>query len=295
MTAEEQHYKNRIKELTLFDDAYPERLRYIPDAPKTLYVLGEIPDDTVPTVGIIGARGATEYGLRLARQFAAVLASRGIGIISGMAYGVDSEGHKGAIDAGGRTWAVLGNGLNICYPPSNFALSEKIVQSGGLISEYPLDTPPLPRHFALRNRIIAGLSDVILVMEARERSGTAITVGHALDQGKQVFALPGKITDPLSAGCNQMIAQGAQILTSVDDVLTYFSLKPTTKTRMPDKNVRLSQNEKKVLEVLQTESVHLQQIFEKTQLPLQQLTEILLKLEIEGLAESPVSSYYRRK
>lgn len=201
------------------EDAYPKRLYHIPDPPRILYIKGEIPDDTMPGVSIVGARLCSDYGRYTARKFAYALAAAGVQIISGMALGIDGVSHKAALDAGGRTFAVLGCGADICYPEQNRNIYEQIQTQGGLLSEYPPGTMPCAGLFPRRNRIISGLAEILLVIEARKKSGTLITVDAALEQGREVYALPGRVTDALSGGCNRLIAQGAGIATSPEELL----------------------------------------------------------------------------
>ena len=297
MTVRDLHFKQEIRELTPLDADYPERLRNIPDPPRTLYVRGNLPPDDRPTVAIIGARSASDYGLQVARSFGRALAMQGIGIISGMAAGIDSAGQWGAVDAEAKTYAVFGCGLNVCYPARNFLLYDKILEyGGGAISELPLDAPPIGKQFASRNRIIAGLADAVLVLEAREKSGTFITVGDALDQGKQIFALPGRVTDGLSKGCNQLIRQGADILTSPEDVLEYLHLTYHKEQQMLEKDVSmLNPKQQRVYAALDVEAKHLDQLIGKLAMSVQELSSILLELEILGFSESPKLGFYRRR
>ncbi len=297
MTVRDLHFKQEIRELTPLDADYPERLRNISDPPRTLYVRGSLPPDDRPTVAIIGARSASDYGLQVARSFGRALAMQGIGIISGMAAGIDSAGQWGAVDAEAKTYAVFGCGLNVCYPARNFLLYDKILEyGGGAISELPLDAPPIGKQFASRNRIIAGLADAVLVLEAREKSGTFITVGDALDQGKQIFALPGRVTDGLSKGCNQLIRQGADILTSPEDVLEYLHLTYHKEQQMLEKDVSmLNPKQQRVYAALDVEAKHLDQLIGKLAMSVQELSSILLELEILGFSESPKLGFYRRR
>ena len=208
----------------LVEDGFPDRLRTIPDPPFGIYSLGEMPfeKETAPAAAVIGARMASGYGREQARRFAFRLASRGISIVSGMARGIDGIAQKAALDAGGRSYAVLGCGVDLCYPDENRALYDRLLQEGGILSEFLPGTPPDGKNFPQRNRIISGLSDLVLVIESRRRSGSQITVDMALEQGREVFALPGRVSDALSDGCNRLIRQGAWIATSPQDVLEYF-------------------------------------------------------------------------
>ena len=191
------------------DPLYPERLTHIPDRPEAIYVKGRLPGKDVPAAAVIGARVCSAYGAFLAEQFAAAFAEAGVCVISGLARGIDGIGQRAALQRGGMTCAVLGCGPDICYPPENRQIYEAAVRHGAVISEYPPGTAPKAGLFPQRNRIISGLSDLILVIEAREKSGTLITVDMALEQGREVRAVPGRITDELSRGCNRLIWQGA--------------------------------------------------------------------------------------
>lgn len=203
--------------VTKGEPEYPEKLKHIPDAPYGIYVYGKLPEQHRQSVAIIGARNCSEYGRYLAREYGMELARQGIQVISGLARGVDGISQKGVVDAEGKTFAVMGSGVDVCYPESNRALYDKIKQTGGILSEYQPGMVPLPRNFPPRNRIISGLSDGVLVIEAREKSGTMITVDMALEQGREVYAVPGRITDALSAGCNRLIRQGAQIVSGIEE------------------------------------------------------------------------------
>lgn len=204
--------EERIRLLQRRDREYPGRLKEIPGAPETLYVLGKLPEEDRPAVAVIGARDCSEYGRYVASCLGAALARNGIQVVSGMARGIDGVGQEAALDAGGSSFAVLGSGVDVCYPAGNRRLYEKLKLGGGILSEYPPGTPPLSYHFPPRNRIVSGLSDVVVVVEAREKSGTLITVDMALEQGREVYVVPGRVTDPLSAGCNRLLRLGAGLL-----------------------------------------------------------------------------------
>ena len=208
-----------ISFVTAGEPEYPKRLAEIPDAPYALYYAGRLPEEARPTVAIIGARNCSEYGRGMARQFGETLAAAGVQIISGMARGIDGIGQQAALRAGGYSLGVLGCGVDICYPPDNRPLYEELILSGGICSEYPPGITPRAVLFPPRNRIISGLCDAVLVIEAKERSGTLITVDMALEQGREVYALPGRATDPLSQGCNRLIRQGAALVLSPQELL----------------------------------------------------------------------------
>lgn len=198
---------------------YPARLKRISDPPYVLYCAGQLPQEEKKAVALIGARDCTEYGRYMAGQFSAAFARAGVQVISGMARGIDGIGQTAALKEGGYSLGVLGCGVDICYPRENKELYEMLLASGGVCSEYPPGTGPRGILFPPKNRIISGLSDAVLVVEAREKSGTLITVDMALEQGKEVYALPGRATDPLSGGCNRLIRQGAGLVLSPEELL----------------------------------------------------------------------------
>lgn len=280
-----------IREILALESAFPERLREIPDSPSCIYCKGRLPEKDEHTVGIIGARDGTDYGKAVARKLAGELSEYGISIISGMAYGIDSAAHLGALDAKGRTYAVLGCGVNICYPSVNYRLYQKIMENGGVISEYAPGAPPLPHHFVERNRLIAGLADILLVVEAKEKSGTFITVDRALEQGKQVFAVPGRITDPLSKGCNKLIREGAAVCLSKEDILECFSIDSEKEST---RRLSLEGEERKVFEALDLEKKHVDMLSRELSMPLKSLYAILLQLELAGYCISESNAYYKR-
>lgn len=209
---------SKIKTITIGDEAYPENLMHIYGKPQTLYVLGNEKLLDAQSIAIIGCRKASDYGLKNAYKFGYELAKEGICVVSGFARGIDSYAHKGALAAKGATIAVLGCGLDVVYPPENVDLYKQIVMNNGaIITEYPLGSRPEKHHFPARNRIISGLSDGVLVVEAKERSGTLITVEYALEQGKNVYAIPGNITSQNSYGTNELIKEGAIPITKIED------------------------------------------------------------------------------
>lgn len=215
---------------------YPRRLRILPDAPEELHYLGHLPEDC-PTVAIVGARMCSSYGHSQAYAFGRELASNGVQIVSGMAMGIDGYALEGALDAGGKACAVLGSGADVCYPRSNRSIYQRLRENGCVLSELPDGDAPLPWHFPMRNRIISALADIVLVVEAKEKSGSLITVDFALEQGKTVFAVPGRVGDLLSDGCNRLIAQGAGIACSPDALLAEL---PSVRTKKDPEEAALS-------------------------------------------------------
>ncbi len=208
--------------LTREDAEYPSMLAALPDAPVVLYVKGELPDGRV-RLALVGSRRATAYGRQIARGLAADLARLGVEVVSGGARGIDTWAHRGALEAGGRTVAVLGCGFAHTYPPENEELFEAIAASGAIVSEFPIETAPLAENFPRRNRLISALTAGTVVVEATDKSGSLITAGHALEQGREVMAVPGPVTSEQSRGCHRLIQQGAKLVQTVDDVLCELS------------------------------------------------------------------------
>ena len=211
--------KRQARVISFLDDDYPSLLRETPGAPCVLYTRGKIPQDRPLSIAVVGSRKASYYGLTHAHKFAAQLSGLGFTIISGMARGIDSQAHKGALDSGGLTIAVLGCGLSHVYPPENTDLFNRISESGAVISEFPMQTPPLAHNFPRRNRVISGLSLGVIVVEAAQRSGALITANFALEQGREVFAVPGPIDSLTAQGTHYLIKQGAKLVTCLEDIL----------------------------------------------------------------------------
>lgn len=215
----EKLQKARISYTFCGADDFPKRLRHIPDPPFGLFYKGSLPDEDSPAVAMIGARKCSEYGHCMAKQLAQGLGKCGVNIISGMALGIDGISQREALDAGAKSYGVLGCGVDIVYPKSNQCLYERLLEKGGVLSEYPAGTEPYPMLFPPRNRIISALSDAVLVVEAREKSGTLITVDMALEQGREVYVVPGRCTDSLSCGCNKLLRQGASAALCAEDII----------------------------------------------------------------------------
>lgn len=219
----------KINDIRPLEANYLQILQCIDDMPDTLYYLGTLPTERRPSVAIVGSRKPTAYGREVTVQLASELARHGVIIISGLALGVDALAHQATLDAGGTTIAVQANGLHRLSPNTNRQLGERIVKQGGaIISQYEPGIEPMQHRFLERNRIVSGLADAIIVIEAAARSGTLSTAAHALNQGKELFAVPGNITSPMSAGCNQLLRQGAMPVTSVEDVLSILIPASTT-------------------------------------------------------------------
>jgi DNA processing protein len=283
--SKEMQSSGLVKTLSLKDKEYPQNLRYIYDPPQTIYVKGSLLLEDNLAIAIVGSRQASYYGLKNAESLAFELAAKGITIVSGLARGIDSAAHQGALKAKGRTIAVLGSGLNKIYPPENKKLAEEIAQNGAVLSEFPLDTPPLKENFPRRNRIISGLSLGVVVVEAAQKSGALITASCALEQGREVFALPGKIDSFTSQGTNDLIKQGAKLIQSSQDIvdelepLRLLSGMPKETQKIPD----LPEEESKVYQLLSSEPMHIDELLEKSALSQGKLLTALMKLEYKKL------------
>lgn len=282
-----------IRFIPYFDRDYPDKLTKISDAPYALYVKGSLPEEGKMSAAIVGARKCTHYGEALALEYGETLARSGVQIISGMARGIDGAGQRGALNAKGRTYAVLGCGADICYPREHIGLYTDILKAGGIISEQCPQEPPLPGYFPRRNRIISALSDVILVMEARERSGSLITVDFGLEQGKDIYALPGPANSPLSQGCHRLIRQGAEILLSPQELLKELNIQIVKLCNIKVKNKKVLETyEDLVYSCLDLFPKGVSALMEETHLPPEQLIQILTSLEIKGLIKEISKNYY---
>lgn len=278
------------------EEKYPKRLKLLPDRPAALFVKGNLPSDDKPSAAIVGSRNCSYYGSEMAEYFGKKLAERGIQIISGLALGVDSAGHRGAIRVNGLTYGVLGCGITTCYPAENFSLYEEISEKGGILSEYAPGVKPCAGNFPARNRIISGLADAVLVMEAKEKSGALITAEFAMEQGKEIFALPGRITDRLSKGCNELIRNGAGVLLSEEDILDFFSLKYEKKINVYEKRInRLANPQKMLYSFLDSEPKYLEEIVKGTGMTVSDCLNGLMELELQGYIIQTANLYYIKK
>ncbi len=285
--------KKGIRIITCEQEEYPERLRQIQDNPYALYVKGELPKEEQKSVAIVGARKCSEYGYYMAKKLGEVLGKNNVSVISGLADGIDSAGQRGAVNLGGSTYAVLGCGVDICYPKSNRILYEQIAKTGGILSEYPPGTQPKSYYFPARNRIISGLADVVVVMEAKKKSGSLITADLALEQGKEIYALPGRVTDALSFGCNRLIREGAGVLISVEDFLTDCNIVSERKENL-SKNfkVSLAKEETLVYSCLGLEAKNIDDILEETGLSVSCVAGVLMKLQMSGAIRESFKNHY---
>ncbi len=280
--------------LTFADSEYPESLRQIDDAPVLLYMKGRIINEDRFSIGIVGSRKMSMYGKMMAETFASELAAKGLTIISGLARGIDTTAHKGALQAGGRSIAVLGCGIDTVYPPENEQLIEELAQNGAVISEFPLGTPPNRENFPRRNRLISGLSLGVLIVEAAAGSGSLITASYALEQGKDIFAVPGGITSMNSVGTNALIKKGAKLVQTVDDILLELTpvLKGLLRAGQQKKGagmitdlsgLEISNEEKAICNALGSEPRHIDMISRETGMAPQKLLGIMLGLELKGV------------
>lgn len=270
---------------TVEDEDYPDLLRQIPDPPLVLYARGSaLPRETL-MLAIVGTRRATAYGRWAARKLAKDLAVAGLGIVSGMARGIDTEAHLGALEGGGFTVAVLGCGVDVVYPPENARLYEAIVARGLVLSEFPLGTQPKPGHFPARNRLISGLARGVLVVEAGPRSGALITADLALEQGRDVFAVPGPINSPYSQGSNELIKQGAKLVASAADVLEEYGLTAPVQATGRASPQQLGSREREVLRLLSGGPVQFEELAELSGYNITELARILTLLEVKGLVQ----------
>lgn len=213
----EELKQKKIHMVCFHEEDYPRKLIHIPDPPFALYYVGRLPQNKLPSVAVIGARECSAYGEYIASELGKVLGQQGIQVISGMARGIDGISQSAALNAGGVSFGVLGCGVDVCYPKSNRGLYDELIVQGGILSTYPPGTMPQARLFPPRNRIVSGLADVLVVIEARQRSGTSITVEMALEQGREIYAVPGRVTDRLSDGCNKLLKEGAHVFLSPED------------------------------------------------------------------------------
>ncbi|MCL5784725.1 MAG: DNA-processing protein DprA [Patescibacteria group bacterium] len=280
--------KDNISWLTIFDERYPLLLKEIADPPIVLYYKGQIKAEDKKAVAIVGTRKVTGYGKMVTEKFARELVAFGVTVVSGLARGVDSQAHQVVVKEGGRTLAVLGGGLNHIFPPENSRLAEEIAQGhGAVLSEFPPNAPSLPGNFPARNRIISGLSLGVLITEAAEDSGSLITAKCALEQGREVFAVPGPITSELSKGPTVLIKQGARLVTEASEILEELGIekaKPTVAKLVSE--VKLSENEQKILEIISRENKHIDEVCRELGLAASEVGATLIKMEILGLVKN---------
>jgi len=278
--------RHKVNILTIEDTLYPDNLKTIHYPPPVLYYKGTIVESDKNSISIVGSRKATYYGKMVAEKLSKDLALAGLTIISGMARGIDTATHKGTLSVKGRTIAVLGCGIDYIYPPENRKLAQEIEESGAVLSEFPLSTLPERQNFPRRNRIISGLSLGTVVVEAAEKSGALITADFALDQGKEVFAIPGNINSPLSNGTHNLIKQGAKLVNNYRDILEEIHIEVpqnTTEKEIPAKGMSLTEKEKIIYQLITKEPTQIDEIIEISKLSAGKVSEILLSLELQDL------------
>ena len=301
---------NDIKAITICDDDYPEALRNIYDPPVVLFVKGSIDSCDINSVGIVGARKCSLYGMRIAEKLGYDLASRDITVVSGLANGIDASSHRGALKAAGRTIAVMGSGFRHIYPSSSRRVYEDIQHHGAVVTEYTSDIRPDRCTFPRRNRIISALSKGIVVVEAAARSGALITSNCALEHGKEVFAVPGHIDSPSSAGTNKLIQDGAKLVIRVEDILEELNIETVelkikiknekskinevSSRNLPEANIRdLNDKEKKVISIIDTaDKVHIDSLMEKSGIAPGSLSKVMLDLELKGKIKALAGKEY---
>jgi len=293
--------QKQVSIVTIFDDNYPQALRNIPDPPIVLYVSGQLPPDNNASVAMVGSRNASVYGLTVAEKFSAQLSELGFVVVSGLAKGIDAAAHRGCLKTGGQTVAVIGCGLSHIYPQENKELYRQISQNGAIISEFPMATPPITFNFPARNRIISGLSLAVLVIEASLKSGALITSRFALEQGRDVFAVPGKIDHPNSQGTNRLIKDGAKLVTCFEDILEELEPElrrnlaaPQAKKTIEPVSVRhlLSETETVFVELLSAEPLYIDDLVGKSGQPQAEVASILLRLELRKVVKQLPGKYF---
>lgn len=286
--------------LTPEDDAYPDLLRNLPDAPLTLYIRGTLVVQDELALAVVGTRKASGYGRDAAAYFSRQLAAQGVSIVSGLAHGIDAVAHRNALDAGGRTIAVMGCGIDRIYPPDHTDLARQIVQNGALVSEFPLGTKPEARNFPRRNRIISGISLGVLIVEAPEQSGAMITATLAAEQGKEVFAVPGSVFNAASVGTNRLIQDGAKLVITVDDILDELNIaRRKVEARALTKQIApvgssVGEQERAVLAFLNSDPLPVDELALRSSLPASELLGVLTLLELQGYVEADGRGNYRR-
>lgn len=282
-----------IRTVMFYSEDYPEMLKGIHDAPIVLYIKGEIKKEDRYAIAIVGSRKSTDYGVSVTMSIATELAGMGFTIVSGLARGIDTSAHTGAVRCGGRSIAVLGSGIDVPYPPENKGLMERISQSGFVMSEFPLGTGPNRENFPRRNRLISGLSMGVLVVEAGTDSGALITANHALEQGREVFSIPGNINSPTSSGTNELIKAGAKVVVSARDILE--ELAPVLKGFIKFKEkvkITLSGEEETLSKILSGVPTHVDDISRQSRMPASKILSVLLSLELKGIVRQTEGSKF---
>lgn len=285
--------------LTFPSADYPVHLRRIHDPPPVLYTLGDLPSDERRMIAVVGSRRATPYGTATATRLASELAAAGFVVISGLARGIDAAAHQGALQGGGQTVAVLGCGVDVAYPPEMRGLKDNVRGHGAVVSEFPLGAPPDPHHFPARNRIISGMSLGVLIIEATAESGSLITAKLALEQGREVFAVPGNVGSPTSTGTNRLIKAGATLVETADDLLEQVVAQVGRVARRSSAGaapaVELTADERRIFDLLSWEPAHVDELTSRSCVTPDRLAEVLLGLELKGVAKQIPGQRYVRQ
>jgi len=285
-----EHHKVNV--LICEDPTYPSRLKEIYDYPPVLYVRGNLPAEDEPCLAVVGTRRPTVYGRQVTEEMATDLARSSITIISGLARGIDSVAHRAALDAGGKTVAVFGSGLDIVYPGENAKLAQAIIEQGALVSEHPLGVKPKAENFPLRNRIMSGLSLGVLVVEAGERSGALITAQQAVEQNREVFAIPGSILSPASQGTNRLIQDGAKLVRNYADIIEELNLTIVVQQAEIKEFSPANEVESAILRQLSSEPNHIDEVCRRSGLTMSEVSSTLAMLELKGIARQVGSMNY---
>ena len=286
--------KNRVGWIIFQDEDYPKNLKQIYDFPPFFFIQGNLTERDDMAVAIVGTRTASTYGRNMAEKISADLTAKGFTIVSGFASGIDTYGHQAALNSGGRTIAVFGSGIDVIYPKENKKLVEKVIENGAIISEFLLGTKPEKENFPTRNRIISGLSLGVIVVEAGAKSGALLTAQYALDQNKEVFAIPGNLTSKTSEGTNALIKQGAKLVTSVEDIITELKVYSSPSAEKVKIMPELIAEEKSIYQILSTEPAHIDQIAQTVSFSTGQALSVLLNLELKGLVKQLSGKMFTR-
>jgi DNA processing protein len=292
----EKLQNKKIETVSVNDDHYPALLKQLNYPPQLLYYRGSVDKINRPAVAIVGSRRCTFYGQEVAGQLAAALTATEVTIVSGMALGIDTAAHRGSLENSGYTIAVLGCGVDNCYPPQNRALMEQIIAEGAVVSEFPLGTQPLPPHFPRRNRIISGLSLGTVVVEATAKSGALITANFALEQNREVFAVPGNVGSPYSRGSHRLLKEGARLVETASDILEELNLDVLSEEQLTLnlESIELSEQEKKVLNLIPYQPMHIDKIIRLTESTAAESSALLLSLELKRLVRQTPGKYFCR-
>jgi DNA processing protein len=300
----ERLQKTQVRVVSIVDPHYPQSLQWIPDPPLVLYVHGTLLPEDGLAVAVVGSRKPSPYGKLMAQRLSTALVQHGFTVVSGLARGIDSLAHQAALDAGGRTMAVLGSGINVTYPPENRRLAAAISQQGAVLSEFPFDTKPDRWNFPRRNRIISGLALGTLVVEASTSSGTLHTARHALEQGREVFAIPGRVDAPNSQGTNGLIKSGAKLVESIADIVAELpeAVRALVRQQQPAPTAAptvqpaadLRPEEARLLALVPTEETHIEVLIQTSQLPAHVVASILVTLELRGLIRQLPGKFFAR-